>query len=33
VGGLTPEWIETFLMVINPILVWLVPGNWIWPRK
>lgn len=34
--GVTEEWVETTLMVLLPILVWLIPNDWLraqpkWP--
>lgn len=31
-SAITPEWIEATLMILSPILVWLVPNDWIGKR-
>lgn len=32
--GIDHQWIETLLMVLNPILIWMAPpGGWPWAPK
>ncbi|MBO0710756.1 MAG: hypothetical protein J2P47_05690 [Acetobacteraceae bacterium] len=31
--GITPEWIETTLMILTPILIYFVPDDWLHKRS
>lgn len=32
--GIDHQWIETLLMILSPILVWMVPpGGWPWSSR